>query len=100
MSLSRMVEIPRPFDRAQGRLQAKRKFVMPAHAVSRIGLPALDAMKDGGGNMPLVSGGSSRPLNIAFHGSGEYFAKKWLASQDGEAFVVDLVTRNAWRFKS
>ena len=27
-----MVEIPRPFDRAQGMLQAKRKSVMPAQA--------------------------------------------------------------------
>jgi len=27
-----MVEIPRPYDVAQGRLQAKRKFVMPAKA--------------------------------------------------------------------
>jgi hypothetical protein len=27
-----MVEIPRPFDVAQGRLQVKRGFVMPAQA--------------------------------------------------------------------
>ena len=32
MSLSAMVEIPRPFDGAQGMLQAKRRSVMPAHA--------------------------------------------------------------------
>jgi hypothetical protein len=32
MSLSGMVEIPRPFDLAQGRLEAKRGFVMPAQA--------------------------------------------------------------------
>jgi hypothetical protein len=30
MSLSGMVEIPRPFDRAQDMLQAKRKSVIPA----------------------------------------------------------------------
>jgi hypothetical protein len=32
MFLSGMVEIPRPFDGAQGMLQAKRKSVMPAKA--------------------------------------------------------------------
>jgi len=40
MSLWRMVEIPRPFDRAQGMLQAKRKFVMPAPDQSRGQAPA------------------------------------------------------------
>ena len=33
MSLSRMVEIPRPFDRAQGMLQAECEFVMPVHGI-------------------------------------------------------------------
>ena len=32
MSLSGMVEMPRPFDGAQGMLQAERKSVMPANA--------------------------------------------------------------------
>ena len=32
MSLSGMVEIPRPFEGAQGMLEAKRKSVMPANA--------------------------------------------------------------------
>jgi len=27
-----MVEIPRPFEKPQGRLQAKRRFVIPAKA--------------------------------------------------------------------
>jgi hypothetical protein len=27
-----MVEIPRPFEKPQGKLEAKRKFVMPAQA--------------------------------------------------------------------
>jgi hypothetical protein len=32
MALSGMVEIPRPFDFAQARLEAEREFVMPAQA--------------------------------------------------------------------
>jgi len=32
MSLSGMIDIPRPFDRAQGMLHAKRSSVMPAQA--------------------------------------------------------------------
>ena len=37
MSLSGLVEIPRPFDVGQGRLQEKRGFVMPAKAGIHLG---------------------------------------------------------------
>ena len=37
MSLSGMVEIPRPFEQPQGGLQAKRSFVMPAKAGIQVG---------------------------------------------------------------
>ena len=40
MSLSEMVEIPRPFDRAQDMLQAKRRSVMPAPNQTRGQAPA------------------------------------------------------------
>ncbi len=41
MSLSGMVEIPRPFDLAQGMLEAKGKLVMPAKA----GIQVMDSVR-------------------------------------------------------
>jgi hypothetical protein len=40
------------------------EFVMPADAVSRIGLPRLTAMKDGSASMPRVSGGGETHLHF------------------------------------
>jgi hypothetical protein len=41
MSLSGMVEIPRPFDSVQGMLEAKRSFVMPA----QVGIEGTDSVR-------------------------------------------------------
>ena len=55
MSLSGVVEIPRPFDRAQDMLQAKRRSVMPAPDQSRGQAPAgIEVIRRRGGSRPAL----------------------------------------------
>src|ERR1043166_6108560 len=75
------------------------EFVMPADAVQRIGLPALDAMRVGAPAVSPASTGGAAGANIhmAFFGDNHAMATKWARSQEGQAVLVDTMRQNIHR---
>ena len=64
------------------------EFVLPADAVAQIGLPALEAMRQGHG-----AGGR---LNVAVF-DDRSAVKTWMQSQEGQAVILEIVGKNRHR---
>ncbi|HWH68401.1 MAG TPA: hypothetical protein VNT26_03410 [Candidatus Sulfotelmatobacter sp.] len=70
------------------------EFVMPADATSRIGLPALEAMKNGQASPITPSAG--RFAVAVFDDRSKM--KEWLQSNEGKSTILDLVGQNGHEF--
>ena len=78
-----------------------REYVFDAASVSRIGLENLEAMRAGQGVAAAPSGpsagGGSTQVNVATFDSRQD-ARRWAASQDAEAWFVDMAKRTSHRW--
>lgn len=73
------------------------EFVMPADAVNRIGLPALEAMRSG--QEPAPYSAQSGNVSAYFVWSEAELRDKLLNSREGERAVVSHVGKNSHRFR-
>jgi hypothetical protein len=71
------------------------EYVMPAHAVQRVGVPTLDAIKDGALD-PAAGGGGAVNVGLFFD---EAAMAHWLGNQAGEAAILSVLERNIHRFR-
>jgi hypothetical protein len=73
------------------------EFVMPADAVNRIGLPALEAMKDDVA-VPVSTPSHRTELKLAVVDSAEA-GERWARSEDGEVWFLDMMNRHAHKWQ-
>jgi hypothetical protein len=71
------------------------EYVMPAESVNRIGLPALEAMKNGeAANVPSVGGATSVAI---FDDRAK--ASQWLKTKGGRKALMDTVGKHQHEFR-
>lgn len=76
------------------------EYVVPASAVSRIGIDNLEMMRSGGGAdpMPIASSQGGTKVNLATFDSRQD-ARQWADSQEAETWFVDMSKRTAYRWQ-
>jgi len=74
------------------------EFVMPADAVDRIGIPALESMMDGGSG-PIASGGGGQDMHVHFY-DDKSSALQAIKSMAGEQWFINMQAKHSWRVRA